>query len=120
MVKNMLEAFLIMGSIHLNESEYDRNEVNQGLIVSYDSVVAGGYYNSFRDMSYLVAARKNWSVGNLSYGVIGGGVTGYDVKTTVGGVTAFVAPYINYNIGGIEPTILVMGNAVTFSVGYKF
>lgn len=115
----MIEAFLIMTSIHLDNS-YDYNERNIGIALRHDHLVAGIYDNSFNETSVFLGGDKHWNKGDLEYGFIAGGVTGYDMDWTVGGVTAFVAPYVSYDIKGVKPTVLLLGNAVTFSVGFEF
>ena len=115
----MIDIFLIMTSIHLDNSER-YNEVNPGIAIRHEQVIAGVYRNSFYDTSAFVAWDMNWKHDEIEYGFLSGGVTGYEYDFTIGGVTAFVAPYVSYDFNGVKPTVLLMGNAFTFSVGYEF
>lgn len=115
----MLDVFLIMGSIHL-DNHHDYNQVNPGIAIRHEHVVAGIYENSFNDTSIFVGGDKHWNYGNFEYGAMTGLVSGYDKSWTVGDMTAFVAPYVSYDFNGVKPTVLLMGNSLTFSVGYSF
>lgn len=110
----MIDVFLIMGSIHLDNSQ-DYNEINPGIAIRHEHVVTGIYENSFNDTSIFVGGDKNWSYGNLEYGAMAGLVSGYEVNWTVGDMTAFVAPYVTYRTEIISPTVLLFGNTITFS-----
>lgn len=116
----MLEIIFIAGSIHLDGGDY--NEVNPGVIVGYEQVYAGCYDNSFSDLSCLVAYGDEFNVTDkMSVGGLAGGVTGYEYKWTKHGVTAFIAPYASYEIAeNHKPTVLLMGNAVTFNYRFEF
>lgn len=115
----MLKTYLTIACLHLGGG--DLNEVNPGVIVEYNSVIAGGYKNSFSEESYLAGKKIQFEAGeDFEFGAIVGGVTGYDYPWTVGGVTAFAAPYVSYDMGHVQPTILMLGDAVTFSVGIEF
>lgn len=115
----MIDIFLIMTSIHLDNHE-DYNEFNPGIAIRHEQVVTGVYHNSFYDTSAFVGWDMNWKHDEIEYGFLSGGVTGYEYDWTVGGVTAFVAPYISYDFNGVKPTVLLLGNAATFSLGYSF
>lgn len=114
----MLELFLITTSLHLDNGRY--NEFNPGIVARYDSAVVGVYKNSFSEVSALVGISRSWAYGNIEYGVIAGGVTGYDVDWTINGVTPFVAPFVTYRTETISPTVLVLGSAVTLSFRVEF
>lgn len=123
----MLELYFTALSYHINGRGYledgkrhHYNEQNPGVILAYDDYLAGGYKNSFGDLSVLVAKKYDWQKDNWHYGFIAGGVTAYDAKWTVAGVTSFAAPYISYDFNGIKPTVLLLGSAVTLSVGFEF
>lgn len=115
----MIDVFLIMGSMHVGGPD-NLNERNPGVAIRHEHVVAGIYENSFNDTSIFVGGDKHWSYGDLEYGAMAGLVSGYEESWTVGDMTAFVAPYVSYDFNGVKPTVLVMGNALTFSVGYSF
>lgn len=102
----MIELYLTLASHHLSHGDF--NENNPGVMINYESYIAGGYKNSFSDMSYLVAKKVNWNKGAFDYGLIVGGVTGYDYSWTKNDVTAFAAPYISYDYHGVKPTILIL------------
>lgn len=110
----MIEIFLIMTSIHLDNQE-DYNASNYGIAIRHEQVVTGVYHNSFYDTSAFVAWDMNWKHDEIEYGFLSGGVTGYGYDFTVGGVTAFVAPYVTYRTELISPTVLLLGNAITLS-----
>lgn len=114
----MLDIFIIAASIHIGGGDF--NEINPGVAVRYENYVAGVYENSFSDTSVIIGRDVGWQRGDLEYGLIAGGVTGYDMDWTVGGVTAFVAPYVSYDLGPVKPTVLVLDRAITFSVGMEF
>lgn len=115
----MIDVFLIMGSIHVGGGD-NLNETNPGIAIRHEQVIAGVYHNSFYDTSAFVAWDMNWKYNEIEYGFLSGGVTGYEYDWTVGGVTAFVAPYVSYDFNGVKPTVLVLGNAATLSVGFEF
>lgn len=115
----MIEIFLITTSIHLDNNQ-DYNEFNTGIAIRHEQVVTGVYHNSFYDTSAFVAWDVNWKYDEVEYGFLSGGVTGYEYDCTVGDMTAFVAPYVSYDFNGVKPTVLLLGNAFTFSVGYSF
>lgn len=110
----MIDVFLIMTSIHLDNHE-DYNEFNPGIAIRHEQVVTGVYHNSFYDTSAFVAWDMNWKDDEIEYGFLSGGVTGYEYDWTVGGVTGFVAPYVAYRTESISPTVLLLGNAITLS-----
>ncbi|AAW67501.1 hypothetical protein [Listonella phage phiHSIC] len=114
----MLELFLVTSCFHIGQDGL--NEINPGIIAKDEHLVAGAYYNSFKRVSVLAGGYKQWEHNDWEYGLVYGGVTGYSEKWTVLGVTSFVAPYISYDFNGVKPTVLLLGNAVTFSVGYSF
>lgn len=114
----MLELFFLTSCFHIGQDGL--NEINPGVIAKDERLVTGAYYNSFKRASVLVAGYKQWERKDWEYGLIYGGVTGYHEKWTVFGVTSFVAPYVSYDFNGIKPTVLLMGNAVTFSLGVEF
>lgn len=109
----MIEAFLIATSLHVGVGDY--NQVNTGIAIRYESAVVGVYRNSFDETSILACVSKSWVSGNWEYGLIAGGVSGYDVPWTVGDLTAFVAPFVTYRTETISPTVLVLWNAITLS-----
>lgn len=115
----MIELYLTLASHHFDNS-YDYNEANPGIMLQHEGFVFGGYKNSFHDMSYLAAKKYDWQKGGFEYGFLVGAVTGYDMNWTVEGVTAFAAPYVSYDFDVVKPTVLVLGNAVTLSVGFSF
>lgn len=115
----MIDVFLIMGSIHVGGPD-NLNETNPGVAIRHEHVVAGIYENSFNDTSIFVGGDKHWSYGDFEYGAMAGMVSGYEESWTVGDMTAFVAPYVSYDFNGVRPTVLLLGNALTFSVGYSF
>lgn len=110
----MIDIFLVMTSIHLDNHE-DYNTRNYGIVIRHEQVVTGVYHNSFYDTSAFVAWDMNWKHDDVEYGFLSGGVTGYEYDWTVGGVTAFVAPYVTYRTETISPTVLLLGNAITLS-----
>jgi hypothetical protein len=81
--------------------------------------VAGIYENSFNDTSIFVGGDKHLNYGDFEYGAMAGLVSGYEESWTVDGMTAFVAPYVSYDFNGVKPTVLLLGNAITFSVGIE-
>lgn len=114
-------VYLTFASHHfMKESDKTYNENNPGVILGYDGYLVGGFKNTFGEQSYLAAKQFDFNAGNLHYGLIAGGVTGYDYSWTTGDVTAFAAPYVSYDIGHVSPTVLLLGKALTFSVGIKF
>jgi hypothetical protein len=124
----MLELYFTALSYHIDGRGYwedgkhhHYNERNPGIILAYDDYLAGGYKNSFGDLSVLVAKKCDWQKDNLHYGFIAGGVIGYDEYfPAAAGVTPFAAPYVSYDFNGIKPTVLLLGSAVTLSVGFEF
>ena len=113
----MLELFFVTSCFHIGQDGL--NEINPGIIAKDEQLVAGAYYNSFKRASVLAGGYKQWEHNDWEYGLVYGGVTGYNEKWTVLGVTSFVAPYVSYDFNGVKPTVLLMGNAVTFSVGIE-
>lgn len=114
-------VYLTFASHHfMKEVDKTYNENNPGVILAYDGYLVGGFKNTFGEQSYLAAKQIDFNEGNLHYGVIAGGVTGYDYSWTTGDVTAFAAPYVSYDIGPVSPTALLLGKALTFSIGIKF
>jgi hypothetical protein len=90
-------------------------------MLEYSEWVFGGYKNSFSDLSVIAARKVDWQHEKWNYGFIAGGVTGYEYgKLTLGSITPFAAPYVSYDLGEIKPTILILGSAVTLSVGFSF
>lgn len=114
----MIDVFLIMGSIHL-DNQHDYNETNPGIAIRHEHAVAGIYENSFNDTSIFVGGDKHLNYGDFEYGAMAGLVSGYEESWTVDGMTAFVAPYVSYDFNGVKPTVLLLGNAITFSVGIE-
>lgn len=118
MHEKMLDLFLITTSLHIEGGDF--NEINQGIVVRDERFVAGVYRNSFDETSVLVGGHKTWVRGDLEYGLVFGGVTGYETDWTIGGVTGFVAPFVTYRTEYISPTVLVLGSAITLSFKVEF
>jgi hypothetical protein len=117
----MIETFLIMTSIHLDNS-YDYNETNPGIIIGYEQVYAGCYRNSFDKTSCLLGYGVELELTEkLSVGALAGGITGYEYKWTKEGVTAFVTPYVSYEyMKGHKPTAALADNAIAFGYRIEF
>lgn len=105
--------------MHIGGGDY--NQFNPGALVRFDNqLVAGGYKNSFSDLSLIVAKDYRWKSNKWEYGFIAGGVTAYDLPWTIRGVTAMVIPYVSYDFNGVKPTLSLVGHAVGFNLEVEF
>ena len=107
-------------------SEYDYNETHNLLAVEHNGYLAGYFKNSQNDDSALVAARWRKAYPySLEASVLVGATYGYRedcVKPdTVGRkrVCPLAVPAITYTGSQPQPSVMIMGNAVTFSVRWK-
>lgn len=102
-------------SLHL-DNDYDYNQSNKLIMVEHESYVAGGFVNSFNDFSFIAGKAFEWESQYIDYGVIVGGVTGYEYDFTYKGITPMIAPYVTLKGLPVEPVVSLFGNAITFSV----
>jgi hypothetical protein len=101
------EIVMHLTSKHISEKKY--NEVNPGIGLRYQGVIAGIYKNSFYRNSAYVGIEKSLDLGKyVAVGFDAGFVTGYAIR---------VAPFVSPNI-----RVIVGKNSliVNFIPGFKF
>ena len=91
--------------------------------VEHKRIFAARFRNSFGRESYALGRTWTWSKGNLEAKVVVGAVRGYrgfygdyDDKTRV---LPLVVPMVSYTKYRVQPTVLLMGEALAFSVRFE-
>ena len=106
-------------SIHL-VTDGDYNESHDLLAIEHNGWIAGRFVNSYSRESWFAGKTWEWGADNFRYGVMAGAVRGY---TTCYGddnsntnICPLVTPFASYKIGRVEPTVLLLGEALAVSL----
>ena len=115
------DTYLHTGAWSQHFSDRTYNESHNLLAVDYKSYVVGYFENSYGEDSFIAAKRWSWQYGNWEAGVSAGAVYGY--RHCLKGWTdrnrrtcPLIAPSITYTKYTVQPSLLVMGNAVAVSI----
>lgn len=115
------ETYLYAGawSKHFGDKEY--NEEHKLIAIEHENVMAGYFVNSYSEDSFALAYNFRHSYGDLDAGVMAGAVFGY--RHCLKGwadrnrrTCPMLAPYVSLDAGPVNPTVLLLGNAVAISV----
>lgn len=115
------DAYLHTGawSQHFSGDAY--NESHDLLAVEYSSYMAGYFENSYGEDSVFAAKRWSWEYGYWEASIIAGAVYGY--RHCLKGwtdrnrrVCPLISPAITYTRYTVQPSVLLMGNAVALSI----
>jgi len=135
MIKYILLSLTLISSPLLADSLYlggfskhlftkGLNENNPLLAVEINDYVIGGFKNSYNDFTILTARDfKIKTNGNLSAGVILGATYGYYcdyVPLCKDKFMPVLSPYISFTKYNIQPTVLLFGEAVYFTVKINY
>ena len=106
-------------------SEHDYNETHSLAAVESHGVIGGYFRNSFSEDVLFAVATLSRDMGHFEASVWVGAMYGYrDCK----GAKAYdksrracpvAAPTVSYTANTIQPTVIVLGNAVAFSVRWQ-
>ena len=106
-------------SQHLSSEDY--NESHNLLAVEYSSYMAGYFNNSYGENSGFIAKRFSWDYGHWQAGISVGAVYGY--RSCLKGwdeggkrVCPMVSPSLTYTRYPVQPSVLILGNAIAVSV----
>lgn len=121
------ETYLYAGawSKHLEHSEIDYNESHNLLAVEHRQIVVGGFRNSWGRDSWFAAYRWTWTpLEHVEASVLAGGVYGYSHcwKGEDGGgrkICPMLSPGITYTRWRVQPSVLLLGNAVGVTVRWR-
>lgn len=112
-------------SYHINKSPTVTNDNHKLLAYEKNSYVAGTYVNSFGDRAYIVGKRiKGFDIGDIKISAMVGAVYGYyscktgkePTENASQVVCPALVPEISYTKYDIQPSILILGNAIALSV----
>ncbi|EDM46257.1 hypothetical protein [Marinobacter algicola] len=115
------EAHLHAGAWSQHFSDEQRNETHDLIAVEVDSYMAGYFENSYSEDALFAAKRWSWQYGNFEAGIAVGAVYGYRscTKGTADRsrrLCPLVYPSLTYTKYVIQPSVLVLGNAVAVSI----
>lgn len=134
-MKRLLLATLLLAPTHaLAEGTYlhagawsqhmDGDELNEShslVAVEVDSYMAGYFRNSYDEDSVFAAKRWAWNHGNWQASISVGAVYGY--RSCLKGIDdngrklcPLVSPSLTYTKYAVQPSLLVLGNAVALSI----
>lgn len=115
------ETYLYAGawSKHFGNEEY--NEQHDLIAIEHKNVIAGYFRNSYDEDALTAGYKFKRDYGPLEAGVMAGAVYGY--RHCFKGwaeqdrrVCPMLAPYVSWDAGPVNPTVLVLGNAVAISI----
>lgn len=116
----MINLHLGGASHHLdNPDNFEYNENHNMILIERESLIGGYFKNSYGNGSVLLAKRYEWSCSSINYGFMVGATYGYEdhqTPVTWNKFTPVVIPYVQYDFGGVKPTVSLMGTAVVLSV----
>lgn len=114
-----LYAYAGAWSEHFSSDQFE--ETHNLAALEYRSYMAGYFRNSYGEDSVFAAKRWSWDYGNWQVGVAVGAVYGY--RSCIKGwddqsrrVCPMVAPSLVYTEYAVQPSLLVMGKALVFTV----
>jgi len=113
------KVYLGAWSTHL-VTDGDFNESHDLVAVEHNGWIAGRFVNSYSRESWFAGKTWEWGGHNFSYGVMAGAVRGYTTcygdGDTSTNICPLVAPFASYKIGRVEPTVLLLGEALAISI----
>ncbi len=128
-------AFIIgIGTTHVFYNDHYNNE-NQLIMVQYDNWTAGTMINSYNNRSFMAGYDFNIQAGGSRWGVMVGGVTGYDKdyiydykgelyiikKENNSPITPMVALYVRAPLTDhVHAQINFLGSAINLSTAITF
>lgn len=111
-------------SHHLTSNDYDYNEANKLFGVKYEDWVVATFQNSFYDQTYMFGYDFNTQWYDLQFGLVTGVTYGYDPEDVTflnyKGFMPVVLPYVAYTGYNVVPTLGLLGNALIFTLEYRF
>ena len=120
------ETYVYTGawSEHIN-SDYEYNETHSLAAVQSRGAVAGYFRNSFGEDVLFAGGALSRSWADVETSVLAGAMYGY--RDCKGGkahdrsrrACPVVAPMVSYTANAVQPTVIVLGNAVAFSVRWE-
>lgn len=116
------ETYLNAGawSHHIGDGNY--NETHNLVAIETKSFIGGYFENSYKDDSFFLAYRwEAWRFRDIDFSALAGGVYGYShcTKGDDGGsktLCPMIAPAATYTRFKVQPSLLLMGNALALSV----
>lgn len=115
------ETYLYAGawSKHFGNEEY--NEQHNLVAIEHQNVIGGYFRNSYDEDALTLGYKFKRDYGPLEAGVVAGAVYGY--RHCLKGwadqerrACPMIAPYVSWDAGPVNPTVLVLGNAVAISI----
>jgi hypothetical protein len=113
-------------SYHINPAESVNNETHNLLAYETHGYIVGAFKNSFSDPTVVVGKRfELFEAGNFKSGIYVGATYGYYSCTPERGqvegsrdrkVCFAAVPEISYTKYSVQPTVMLLGNAVAFSI----
>ena len=105
-------------SSHLTSGDY--NERHHFHAYQKDNWLIGGFVNSFDNYTLIAGKSFSWTNEDESIeaGFFAGLSYGYKhqhVKISIGGLMPVLVPYITYTAHKIQPSLLLLGNAVALT-----
>jgi hypothetical protein len=112
--------YIYMGgwSHHLTSGEY--NEEHHFHAYQKYNWLIGGFVNSFDDYTLMAGKSFNWTneSKSLEAGFVAGLSYGYkheDVKLSINGFLPVLVPYVTYTQYKVQPSLLLLGNAIALT-----
>lgn len=105
-------------SSHLTGGDY--NEAHYFHAYEKGNFLVGGFVNSFNDYTLLAGKKIKWKNDSesIEWGFLAGMTYGYsndDVPISAGGFMPVLVPYLSYTEYKVQPTLLLLGNAVALT-----
>ena len=105
-------------SSHLTSGDY--NEEHHFHAYQKDDWIVGGFVNSFDDYTLIAGKSFIWTneAESIEAGFVAGMSYGYKhehVKLSINGFMPVLVPYITYTEYKVQPSLLLLGNAVALT-----
>ena len=112
--------------IDIGNRDNNYNETHNLIAIESNNWMAGRFKNSYDDETFFVGHRftKQWH--NLELGLTAGAMHGYrdcrlkDRPDSSKKLCPFVVPSVTYTKHRIQPSVMLLGNAVAFGFRLKF
>ena len=113
--------YLHTGAWSSHFSSHNYNETHDLVALEYSSYMTGYFQNSYGEDSVFAAKRWSWDEGHWKAGISLGAVYGYRSCTKGWShgerrLCPMISPSLTYTRYPVQPSVLVLGNAIAVSV----
>lgn len=120
------DTYLYTGawSKHVFTSSSDKNETHALVAIEKDGWMFGRFDNSYYRETWFVTKNLTRKFEDVEYGLMLGAMRGYEELFGVKGndwkVWPLIAPKVSYTKFPVQPTVIVLGEAVALTVRFEF